>query len=161
MVLINNLQFFGYFMTPFSLEENLTHNNPSLLRQQIRAHYQADEEQVIGDLLAQSQSLMGYSQKAEARSKELVQAVRNDQREWKGIRAFLQEYKLSSEEGIVLLCLAEALLRIPDQRTADLLIKDKLAGADWQKHIGQSPSLFGNAASWGFMVTGNLLSANC
>ena len=81
MVLINNLQFFGYFMTPFSLEENLTHNDASLLRQQIRAHYQADEEQVIGDLLAQSQSLMGYSQKAEARSKELVQAVRNDQRE--------------------------------------------------------------------------------
>ncbi len=160
MVLINNLQFFGYFMTQFSLEENLTYNNLSLLRQQIRAHYQADEEQVIGDLLAQSQSLMAYSQKAEARSKELLQAVRNDQRERKGIRAFLQEYKLSSEEGIVLLCLAEALLRIPDQRTADLLINDKLTRADWQKHIGQSPSLFVNAASWGLMVTGNLLSPN-
>lgn len=144
-------------MTQFSLEKKTMPIDIYSLREKIRANYQADEEKVVDTLLSQSQSLANYSQKAQETAKTLVQTVRDDRRERKGIRAFLQEYKLSSEEGVVLLCLAEALLRIPDQHTVDLLIKDKLVRADWQKHIGQSPSFFVNAASWGLMVTGNLL----
>ena len=74
-----------------------------------------------------------------------------------GIDAFMQEYSLSSEEGVVLMCLAEALLRIPDAETADKLIADKLGGKDWDKHVGQSESLFVNASAWGLMLTGRFI----
>ncbi|HEY7765442.1 MAG TPA: bifunctional proline dehydrogenase/L-glutamate gamma-semialdehyde dehydrogenase PutA, partial [Aestuariivirgaceae bacterium] len=74
-----------------------------------------------------------------------------------GIDAFMHEYSLSSEEGVVLMCLAEALLRIPDADTADKLIADKLGGKDWQKHVGHSESLFVNASAWGLMLTGRFV----
>ncbi|HZT52271.1 MAG TPA: bifunctional proline dehydrogenase/L-glutamate gamma-semialdehyde dehydrogenase PutA, partial [Stellaceae bacterium] len=72
---------------------------------------------------------------------------------------FLSEYRLSSQEGIALLCLAEALLRIPDAATVDRLIRDKLAPADWARHLGHSPSLFVNASTWALMLTGRLVHA--
>jgi hypothetical protein len=74
-----------------------------------------------------------------------------------GIDAFMQEYSLSSEEGVVLMCLAEALLRIPDTETADRLIADKVGGKDWERHLGQSESLFVNASAWGLMLTGRFV----
>ncbi len=91
------------------------------------------------------------------RARELVRAIRTGRRRAGGIDAFLQEYALSSEEGVVLMCLAEALLRIPDSETADLLIKDKIGGADWHSHLGHSESLFVNASSWGLMLTGRVV----
>ena len=76
-----------------------------------------------------------------------------------GIDAFLQQYDLSSEEGVLLMCVAEALLRIPDADTADRLIADKITSARWKDHIGVSDSLFVNASTWGLMLTGQLLQA--
>ncbi len=75
-----------------------------------------------------------------------------------GLDAFLYQYDLSSEEGIALMCLAEALLRIPDATTADRLIKDKIASKDWEQYLGKSQSWFVNAATWGLMLTGKILN---
>ena len=72
------------------------------------------------------------------------------------MESFLHQYDLSTQEGVLLMCVAEALLRIPDSATADRLIRDKLSRGDWQKHLGQSPSLLVNASTWGLMLTGKL-----
>src|SRR3546814_1829670 len=71
-----------------------------------------------------------------------------------GVEALVQEYSLSSQEGVALMCLAEALLRIPDDATRDALIRDKIADGDWGGHLGGGRSLFVNAATWGLVVTG-------
>jgi RHH-type proline utilization regulon transcriptional repressor/proline dehydrogenase/delta 1-pyrroline-5-carboxylate dehydrogenase len=76
------------------------------------------------------------------------------------VQGLLQEYSLSSGEGVALMCLAEALLRIPDAATRDALIRDKIADGDWQRHVGRSPSLFVNAATWGLMLTGRLVATH-
>ncbi|HEX6440580.1 MAG TPA: bifunctional proline dehydrogenase/L-glutamate gamma-semialdehyde dehydrogenase PutA [Stellaceae bacterium] len=73
--------------------------------------------------------------------------------------AFLHEYALSSPEGVALLCLAEALLRVPDAETVDRLIRDKLGEANWEIHLGRSESIFVNASTWALMLTGRLLHA--
>ena len=73
------------------------------------------------------------------------------------IDAFMRQYDLSSEEGVLLMCVAEALLRIPDQMTADRLIRDKLGDANWDAHLGKSESLLVNASSWGLMLTGRMV----
>jgi RHH-type transcriptional regulator, proline utilization regulon repressor / proline dehydrogenase / delta 1-pyrroline-5-carboxylate dehydrogenase len=90
----------------------------------------------------------------------LVAQVRASSQNRSGIDAFMQQFSLSSEEGVVLMCLAEALLRIPDAETADRLIADKLAGRDWGEHVGQSQSLFVNASAWGLMLTGRFVELN-
>src|SRR5690606_6317483 len=87
----------------------------------------------------------------------LVEAVRRNSGNKSGIEAFLQQYDLSSQEGMVLMCLAEALIRIPDADTADKLIQDKLKDGRWSEHLGKSPSLFVNASTWGLMLTGKIL----
>ena len=74
-----------------------------------------------------------------------------------GLDTFLQEYALSTREGVALMCLAEALLRIPDAHTADLLIRDKIGGGHWDDHLGQADSVFVNASTWALMLTGRLL----
>ncbi|MEJ7932468.1 trifunctional transcriptional regulator/proline dehydrogenase/L-glutamate gamma-semialdehyde dehydrogenase [Ramlibacter sp. AN1015] len=76
------------------------------------------------------------------------------------VQGLLQEYALSSQEGVALMCLAEALLRIPDAATRDALIRDKIAQGDWDRHLGRSPSLFVNAATWGLLLTGRLVSTH-
>jgi RHH-type proline utilization regulon transcriptional repressor/proline dehydrogenase/delta 1-pyrroline-5-carboxylate dehydrogenase len=90
-------------------------------------------------------------------ARQLVAAVRAGRRQQGGIDAFMQEYSLSSEEGVVLMCLAEALLRIPDAETQDKLIADKIGGKQWDRHVGQSESLFVNASAWGLMLTGRFV----
>ncbi|WP_304305133.1 trifunctional transcriptional regulator/proline dehydrogenase/L-glutamate gamma-semialdehyde dehydrogenase [Pseudacidovorax intermedius] len=76
------------------------------------------------------------------------------------VQGLLQEYALSSQEGVALMCLAEALLRIPDAGTRDALIRDKIAQGEWQAHLGRSPSLFVNAATWGLLLTGRLVATH-
>ena len=76
------------------------------------------------------------------------------------VQGLLQEFALSSSEGVALMCLAEALLRIPDAATRDALIRDKIATGNWQSHVGQSPSLFVNAATWGLLLTGRLVATH-
>jgi RHH-type proline utilization regulon transcriptional repressor/proline dehydrogenase/delta 1-pyrroline-5-carboxylate dehydrogenase len=87
----------------------------------------------------------------------LVEAVRRQRSGRAGLDAFLRQYDLSSQEGVVLMCLAEALLRIPDDETADRLIADKLRAGDWASHLGDSQSLFVNASTWGLMLTGRIV----
>jgi len=91
------------------------------------------------------------------RAVELVKRVRQRSRDSGAMEAFMREYDLSSEEGVVLMCLAEALLRIPDNDTAEKLISDKLSEANWESHLGKSDSVFVNASTWGLMLTGRLV----
>jgi RHH-type proline utilization regulon transcriptional repressor/proline dehydrogenase/delta 1-pyrroline-5-carboxylate dehydrogenase len=76
------------------------------------------------------------------------------------VQGLLQEFALSSQEGVALMCLAEALLRIPDAATRDALIRDKISHGNWQQHVGASPSLFVNAAAWGLLLTGRLVATH-
>lgn len=87
----------------------------------------------------------------------LVEGARQRAGERPYLDAFLQEFGLSNQEGIALMCLAEALLRIPDDATADRLIAEKLASGQWDAHAGRSTSLFVNASTWGLMLTGRLI----
>ncbi|NEZ03973.1 bifunctional proline dehydrogenase/L-glutamate gamma-semialdehyde dehydrogenase PutA [Wenzhouxiangella sp. XN201] len=89
---------------------------------------------------------------------DLVKRVRERSRDTGVMDAFMREYDLSSEEGVILMCLAEALLRIPDNDTAEQLISDKLSEADWESHLGKSSSVLVNAGTWGLMLTGRLVS---
>ena len=77
-----------------------------------------------------------------------------------GVDALMLEFSLDSREGIALMCLAEALLRIPDAATRDRLIRDKIGKGDWSTHVGASPSLFVNAAAWGLLVTGRIVDSS-
>ena len=96
----------------------------------------------------------------QARGLALVQAVRAARPSGSGLDAFLREYHLASREGVILMCLAEALLRIPDAATADRLIADKISSGDWQEHLGDSDSLFVNASTWGLMLTGSIVDVD-
>ena len=96
-------------------------------------------------------------ERVETMASDLVSAVRRQRMSKSGLDAFMVQYDLSSEEGIVLMCLAEALLRVPDEITADRLIKDKLTSANWEEHLGVSESFFVNAATWSLMLTGKVL----
>ena len=89
----------------------------------------------------------------------LVQGLR-DAPVTSGVAALVQEFSLSSQEGVALMCLAEALLRIPDKATRDALIRDKISRGDWRAHVGRSPSLFVNAAAWGLVLTGKLTATS-
>lgn len=90
-------------------------------------------------------------------ARALVSGARRRADERPYLDAFLQEFGLSNQEGIALMCLAEALLRIPDDDTADRLIAEKIARGDWAAHSGRSSSLFVNASTWGLMLTGRLV----
>ena len=90
---------------------------------------------------------------------ELVEGLRG-KKDAGGVEALVQEFSLSSQEGVALMCLAEALLRIPDNATRDALIRDKISHGDWHSHLGNSPSMFVNAAVWGLMLTGKLTSTS-
>ncbi|MBN8443208.1 MAG: trifunctional transcriptional regulator/proline dehydrogenase/L-glutamate gamma-semialdehyde dehydrogenase [Thauera sp.] len=93
-------------------------------------------------------------------ARKLVSGLRATRSKSSGVDALMKEFSLSSQEGVALMCLAEALLRVPDKATADRLIRDKLADGDWRSHIGNSPSLFVNAATWGLLITGRLVSTS-
>ena len=97
------------------------------------------------------------SPEIDAMARRLVEAVRARRSRATGVDALMHEFSLSSEEGVALMCLAEALLRIPDAATADRLIADKIGKGDWRRHVGDSPSLFVNAAAWGLLITGKLV----
>ena len=93
-----------------------------------------------------------------ATAETLVSALRSDYN-GSGVEGLVQEYSLASDEGVALMCLAEALLRIPDTPTRDALIRDKIADGDWGSHLGGGKPLFVNAATWGLVVTGKLVGS--
>ena len=128
------------------------------LRQAIDDAWLRDETEHVRFLLDQVDLSEDQCRSVRQRGIELVQGVRKRHRDAGLMEAFMAEYDLSSEEGIVLMCLAEALLRIPDTETAEKLISDKLSEADWEAHLGKSHSVFVNAGTWGLMLTGRLKS---
>jgi RHH-type proline utilization regulon transcriptional repressor/proline dehydrogenase/delta 1-pyrroline-5-carboxylate dehydrogenase len=136
------------------------HLPTSLLREKITAAYRLDEQQAVSWLTEQVTKDTALTAKTTELAKRLVVAVREKRTRASGVDALMHEFSLSSDEGIALMCLAEALLRIPDYQTADRLIADKISRGDWRKHLGVSPSLFVNAATWGLLVTGKLVSSN-
>jgi RHH-type proline utilization regulon transcriptional repressor/proline dehydrogenase/delta 1-pyrroline-5-carboxylate dehydrogenase len=119
--------------------------------------YLADEESLVRELVDAADPGDSARQSIQETAAQLVRAVRQNKVQDGGIDAFLQQYDLSSSEGVLLMCIAEALLRIPDADTADRLIADKITSAQWKDHIGVSDSLFVNASTWGLMLTGKLL----
>lgn len=119
--------------------------------------YLQDETTCVESLLSEADLPNGRREEIELLARRLVQTVRQQADKQGGLDAFMREYDLSSEEGVVLMCLAEALLRIPDRHTADRLIHDKLSQADWARHLGHSESLLVNAGTWGLLLTGRLV----
>jgi RHH-type proline utilization regulon transcriptional repressor/proline dehydrogenase/delta 1-pyrroline-5-carboxylate dehydrogenase len=130
---------------------------PDALRQAIREHGEWPEEQAVTRLLHALELTGGARHRAVATAMALVEGARARRDERPFLDAFLQEFGLSNQEGIALMCIAEALLRIPDDATADRLIAEKLATGDWSSHAGKSESLFVNASTWGLMLTGGIL----
>ncbi|MBI3171992.1 MAG: proline dehydrogenase family protein, partial [Hydrocarboniphaga effusa] len=126
-------------------------------RAAITAQYLADETHLVNRLLAIAELPAPATAVLTARAADWVRRVRGLRDEQSPLDAFMQQYDLSSEEGVLLMCLAEALLRIPDDETAEKLIADKLAHADWEAHLGESDSLFVNASTWGLMLTGRIV----
>ncbi|MGH7126499.1 MAG: proline dehydrogenase family protein, partial [Stellaceae bacterium] len=133
---------------------------PTPLRAAILSAYREDETAVVERLLAVAELAPDALDRIAERARGLVGEVRRQRLGKGGLDAFLHEYALSSKEGIVLMCLAEALLRIPDAETVDRLIRDKLGPADWSQHLGQSDSLFVNASTWALMLTGRLMRSD-
>ena len=123
----------------------------------LSSHLFSDETALVRRLAAQAELDGEAGDQTQKLARELVAAVRKGRKQKGGVDEFMQEYSLSSEEGVVLMCLAEALLRIPDDHTADKLIADKIGGRDWEKHVGASESLFVNASTWGLMLTGKFV----
>ncbi len=126
-------------------------------KQAIDKRYRMDETECVTEILAAAALEPALYRAVEARARKLVECVRQKRLSQSGIDAFMFQYDLSSEEGIALMCLAEALLRIPDKETVDSLIRDKLAQGNWQAHAGKSHSLFVNAATWALMLTGKIV----
>src|SRR5258707_11648046 len=129
------------------------------LRAAIRDNCRIDETVAVGRILARAEILPDMRDRIGGRARTFVAAVRRERLGKGGIDAFLHEYALSSPEGVALLCLAEALLRVPDAETVDRLIRDKIGEANWERHLGRSESIFVNASTWALMLTGRLLHA--
>ena len=130
----------------------------SPLREQITSAYRRDEPTCLAPLLDAATLPEDLRRPIRETATRLVTALRAG-RKGSGVEALVQEYSLSSQEGVALMCLAEALLRIPDNDTRDALIRDKIAEGQWSGHLSGGKSLFVNAATWGLVVTGRLVSS--
>ncbi|WP_312236878.1 bifunctional proline dehydrogenase/L-glutamate gamma-semialdehyde dehydrogenase PutA [Stenotrophomonas sp.] len=133
---------------------------PPAFRQAITDAWMKDEASHVRELLEQARLPAAEQAQVQAVAADLVARVRVRAKDQGAIEAFMRQYDLGSEEGVLLMCVAEALLRIPDQDTADKLIRDKLGDADWKKHMGGSDSVLVNASTWGLMLTGRLVQIN-
>jgi RHH-type proline utilization regulon transcriptional repressor/proline dehydrogenase/delta 1-pyrroline-5-carboxylate dehydrogenase len=133
---------------------------PNAFRQAITDAWMKDEASHVRELLAQARLPAAEQARVQATAADLVARVRVRAQDQGAIEAFMRQYDLGSEEGVLLMCVAEALLRIPDQDTADKLIRDKLGDADWKKHLGGSDSVLVNASTWGLMLTGRIVQIN-
>ncbi|MFM2581596.1 bifunctional proline dehydrogenase/L-glutamate gamma-semialdehyde dehydrogenase PutA [Vibrio fortis] len=124
--------------------------------------YMVDETQWLEQLLPLATPSESEKQQIADKTTSLIETIRADKTSIQMIDALLLEYSLDTQEGILLMCLAEALMRIPDAATADALIRDKLSVADWKSHLKNSDSVFVNASTWGLMLTGKVvgLSSN-
>ncbi|MCF5643860.1 trifunctional transcriptional regulator/proline dehydrogenase/L-glutamate gamma-semialdehyde dehydrogenase [Pseudomonas syringae] len=135
----------------------------SVLRAAITSAYRRPEPEVVPMLLEQARLTAPVAEATNKMAASIAEKLRN-QKSAGGragiVQGLLQEFSLSSQEGVALMCLAEALLRIPDKGTRDALIRDKISNGNWQPHLGNSPSLFVNAATWGLLLTGKLVATH-
>jgi RHH-type proline utilization regulon transcriptional repressor/proline dehydrogenase/delta 1-pyrroline-5-carboxylate dehydrogenase len=131
----------------------------SVLRARITSAWRRPEPECLPYLVELARPSEAERGQTRTLALTLVEALRRRGRAG-GAEGLLDEYALDSQEGIALMCLAEALLRIPDAATRDALIRDKIAAGDWQAHLGQSPSMFVNAATWGLLITGKLTTTS-
>jgi RHH-type proline utilization regulon transcriptional repressor/proline dehydrogenase/delta 1-pyrroline-5-carboxylate dehydrogenase len=135
----------------------------SALRRAITRAWRLSEPEAVPRLLAAARVSPVSAERISTLARRIAQGLR-DQPAAPGksglVQGLLQEFSLSSQEGVALMCLAEALLRIPDSATRDALIRDKIRGGNWKDHVGQSPSVFVNAAAWGLMLTGKLVATH-
>ena len=136
-------------------DDLITPNLPN--RAAINTALLAEEGPLVEALIAKARFSAAERNRIESIATRLVEAARAGRRESGGIDSFLHEYGLSSEEGILLLCLAEALLRVPDDATADRLIAGAVGSGDWSRHLGHSDSVLVNASTWGLMLTGHII----
>ena len=124
----------------------------------INPQYLSEEQSLVRELADQARLPAASARHVTSRALALVQAVRATRGSGGALDAFLREYSLASREGVILMCLAEALLRIPDGETADRLIADKIPSGAWDEHLGDSDSLLVNASTWGLMLTGRVIN---
>jgi len=127
------------------------------LMQRINDSYHLDENISVKECLAAIPLTPEANSRIKATARKFVETIRSNRKRFGGLDSFLQEFGLSTREGIALMCLAEALLRIPDAATADKLIRDKIGSADWDRHLGRGPDLFVNASTWALMLTGKVI----
>ena len=134
-------------------------NTPTLneIRARMRSEYLLDEEGLVSQLVSNLSLAVEERQTISDSAAELVRQVRQDSSPTM-MEKFLGEYGLSSKEGIALMCMAEALLRVPDKHTIDALIEDKIQSGDWSSHIGHSDSHLINSSTWALLITGKLLA---
>ncbi|PRB78979.1 bifunctional proline dehydrogenase/L-glutamate gamma-semialdehyde dehydrogenase PutA [Pseudomonas sp. MYb185] len=135
------------------LHPDLEHQSLQQLARQISQHYMVDENTLMPELIQLLDHQPEHIQRLHERTAELVERVRSQGDAIDSLDQLLQQYSLDTQEGVLLMCLAEALLRVPDSRTAEALIRDKLSVADWKSHLGQSDSLLVNASTWGLILT--------
>jgi RHH-type proline utilization regulon transcriptional repressor/proline dehydrogenase/delta 1-pyrroline-5-carboxylate dehydrogenase len=126
-------------------------------REELGAYHLMDEVRLVGALIERAVYTADERRRIGELARRLVHAAQVNKSGYGGIDAFMHEYGLTSEEGVILMCLAEALLRIPDADTADALIAEKIGGGQWEQHLGHSDSLFVNASTWGLMLTGRIV----
>ena len=135
----------------------------SVLRAAITGAYRRPETEAVPMLLEQARLPKDMAEASNTLAMSIAEKLRN-QKNAGGrqglVQGLLQEFSLSSQEGVALMCLAEALLRIPDKATRDALIRDKISNGNWGQHLGNSPSMFVNAASWGLLITGKLVATH-
>ncbi|HEX7035253.1 MAG TPA: bifunctional proline dehydrogenase/L-glutamate gamma-semialdehyde dehydrogenase PutA [Pseudomonadales bacterium] len=130
----------------------------SALRRRVRSEHRCDEAAHVARLADHARLPAEAEARIDAYARELVLHLRRQRRKVGNIDALMQEYDLSSEEGVTLMCLAEALLRIPDTRTQDEFIEERLGAGDWHSHLGASDTFFVNASTFSLMVAGRLVS---
>ncbi len=142
------------------LDPAIHDQDPATLFELISANYGVDESQYLQELIPLVPADPASIETITRQAHQMVEAVRRFEKKGLmiGIDAFLQQYSLETQEGIILMCLAEALLRIPDSATADALIEDKLSGADWSRHLKGSDSVLVNASTWGLLLTGKVIT---
>ena len=126
-------------------------------RDEIAAYHLLDESRLASGLAERTIFTAHERRRIAELAARLVRSARASRHRHGGVDAFLHEYGLTSEEGVILMCLAEALLRIPDKETADALIAEKIGSGRWEMHLGASDSLFVNASTFGLMLTGSVV----
>ena len=160
-VSLSETEVVGPFMPFLDFAENVLPQ--SISRAAITGAYRRPETEAVPMLLEQARlpdSMIKATNKLAAGIAEKLRHQKNASGRAGVVQGLLQEFSLSSQEGVALMCLAEALLRVPDKSTRDALIRDKISTGNWQPHLGNSTSLFVNAATWGLLLTGKLVSTH-